>query len=128
MAQFLQVCAAGALGTGCRYLIGLLGVRLFGGDFPYGTLTVNIVGCFLMAFVMHIGLQAQMISPGARITIATGFIGGLTTYSSFNFETTRFIQERAWASGLLYFVLTVGICFMSGLAGLAVARRFVASS
>ncbi len=128
MGQFLLVCAGGAVGTGCRYAIGLLAARLLGADFPYGTLTVNILGCFLMAFVMHIGLEAQMLSPTTRITLTTGFMGGLTTYSSFNFETTRFLQERAWATGILYLALTIAICFASGLAGLVAARRFVAAS
>ncbi|MGH7280258.1 MAG: fluoride efflux transporter CrcB [Polyangiaceae bacterium] len=128
MGQFFLVCAAGAAGTGCRYAIGLLAARLLGANFPYGTLTVNILGCFLMAFVMHVGLEAQMLSPTTRITLTTGFMGGLTTYSSFNFETTRFVQERAWTSGILYLVLTIAICFASGLVGLVAARRFVAAS
>ena len=128
MGQFFLVCAAGAAGTGCRYAIGLLAARLLGAEFPYGTLTVNVLGCFLMAFVMHVGLEAQMMSATARITITTGFMGGLTTYSSFNFETTRFIQERAWATGIVYLVLTLVICSASGIAGLVAARRFIASS
>ena len=128
MAQFFLVCAAGAVGTGCRYAIALLAARLLGADFPYGTLTVNVLGCFLMAFVMHVGLEAQMLSATTRITLTTGFMGGLTTYSSFNFETTRFVQERAWTTGVAYLVLTLAICFASGIAGLAAARRFIASS
>jgi fluoride exporter len=127
MVQFLLVCAAGALGTGMRYLIGLLAARYLGAEFPYGTLTVNVVGCFLIAFVMQVGLSSTMISPSTRITITTGFIGGLTTYSSFNFEVTRFFQERAWGSGILYLCLTLAVCFGSGLAGLTAARSFVAS-
>jgi CrcB protein len=127
MVQFLLVCAAGALGAGMRYLIGLLAAHYLGAEFPYGTLTVNVVGCFLIAFVMQVGLSSTMISPSTRITITTGFIGGLTTYSSFNFEITRFFQERAWGSGILYLFLTLAVCFGSGLVGLTAARSFVAS-
>jgi fluoride exporter len=128
MQQFLLVCAAGAAGTGSRYLVGLLAARYLGANFPYGTITVNVVGCFLIAFIMHVGLSSNLITPTTRITLTTGFMGGLTTYSSFNFEVTRFFQERAWGSGILYLCLTLGVCFASGLAGLAAGRSFVASS
>lgn len=128
MAQFLLVCAAGAAGTGTRYLVGLLAARYLGQGFPWGTLAVNVLGCFLIAFIMHIGLEAQMISPTTRITLTTGFMGGLTTYSSFNFETTRFLQGGAWSSGLGYLATTLVLCFAAGLAGLAAARSYVASS
>ncbi len=128
MVQFLLVCAAGAVGTGSRYLISLLAARFLGTNFPYGTLTVNVVGCFLMAFIMHVGLSTTMLTPSTRITLTTGFMGGLTTYSSFNFEVTRYFQERAWGGGILYLCLTLAVCFGSGLAGLAAARSFVAAS
>src|SRR5690348_10595853 len=101
MDRFLWICFAGALGTGTRYLVGLWAGRALGTAFPFATLIVNIVGCFLIAFVMQISLSTTLLSPTARLTLTTGFMGGLTTYSSFNFETTRLLQEGAWGTGLL---------------------------
>jgi CrcB protein len=123
MDRFFWICFAGALGTGARYLVGLWAGRTFGVAFPFGTLTVNVVGCFLIAAVMQVSLSTQLVSPTLRLVLTTGFMGGLTTYSSFNYETTRLLQERAWGMGLLNFVVTTAACFGAGLLGLTVARR-----
>jgi CrcB protein len=126
MARLLLIGFAGALGTIARYLVGLWAGRALGSGFPFGTLAVNVVGCFLIAFVAELAASTTLISPTLRLTLTTGFMGGLTTYSSFNFETTRLLQERAWSSGALYFGATVVVCFMAGLCGLAAARRLTA--
>jgi fluoride exporter len=125
MVRFLWVCFAGALGTGARYLIALWAGKALSATFPYGTFIVNVVGCFLIAGIMHVALRTTLIPPTVRFTLTTGFIGGLTTYSSFNFETTRFFQERAWTAGLVNFGATVATCFAAGLLGIVVARRLV---
>jgi CrcB protein len=123
MTRFLLVCLAGAVGTGLRYLVGLNAPRLFGLSLPYGTLIVNVVGCFLIALVLELAGRTSLISPTARVTIATGFMGGLTTYSAFNYETTALLRDREWAAGFGYLALTLVGCFASGVLGLALARR-----
>ncbi len=125
MERFLWICFAGALGTGTRYLVGVWAGRALGTEFPYGTLIVNVTGCFLIAAIMHAALTTELIPPTLRFALTTGFMGGLTTYSSFNYETTRLLQERAWAAGLLNYALTTTACFAAGLLGLAVARRLL---
>lgn len=125
MTRFLWICFAGAVGTGARYLIGLWAGKALGTAFPYGTLIVNAAGCFLIAAIMHVALSTSMVSPTLRLTLTTGLLGGFTTYSSFNLETTSLLRERAWASGALNFGATVGLCFVAGLLGLVAARRFV---
>jgi CrcB protein len=125
MTRFLLICLAGACGTGTRYLVGLWAGRALGAEFPYGTLIVNLLGCFLIAAISHVAISTTLISPTLRLTLTTGFMGGLTTYSSFNLETTRLLQERAWLTGLVNFGATVAGCFLAGLLGLVVARRFV---
>jgi CrcB protein len=125
MARFLWICFGGALGTGVRYLVGLWAGKALGTTFPYGTLIVNVLGCFLIAAITHIALTTTSISPTLRLTLTTGVMGGLTTYSSFNLETTNLLRERAWASATLNVGATAAICFVAGLLGLVVARRFV---
>jgi CrcB protein len=125
MTRLLCICAAGALGTGVRYLIGVWAGRTLGAGWPFGTLIVNVVGCLLIAAVAEIAMATTAISPTLRLTLTTGFIGGLTTYSSFNLEMTSLFGERAWLSGFAYFAITVLGCLLAGLLGFVVARRLV---
>jgi CrcB protein len=127
MARLLLIGLAGALGTCARYLVGLGAGRWLGTGFPFGTLIVNVVGCFLIVAITQVALTTDLISPTLRLTLTTGFMGGLTTYSSFNLETTQFIQSRAWYSALVNFGATVGGCFVAGLLGFELARRVFGS-
>jgi CrcB protein len=121
--RFLLVCLAGALGTGTRYGIGLWAGRVFGSGFPVGTFIVNVVGCFLIAFVYELSMKTTAISPTMQVTLITGFMGGLTTYSAFNHQTTLLLQDKAWAVALVNVAGTLGACFAAGLLGLVAARR-----
>lgn len=123
MSRFLWICLAGALGTGTRYLVGLGAARILGPAFPYGTLTVNLVGCFLISAVAYVAFTTKLVPPTLQFALTTGFMGGLTTYSSFNFETTKMLQERAFGSAALYFVATVGGCLLAGILGVLAAKR-----
>jgi CrcB protein len=125
MTRLLWIGLAGAMGTVTRYLVGLWAGRALGAGFPYGTLFVNLAGCFLIAAITHVALSSTLISPTMRLTLTTGFMGGLTTYSSFNLETTQLLQRGNWASASLNFGATVAGCFVAGLLGLVVARRIV---
>lgn len=127
MDRFLWICFAGALGTGARYLVGVWAGLKFGTTFPYGTLIVNVSGCFLIAAIMQVAVSTQLVPPTLRLALTTGFLGGLTTYSSFNYETTRFLQERSWGLGLLNYAVTTTACFAAGLLGFVVARRLFAT-
>jgi fluoride exporter len=122
MTRVLLIGLAGAIGTLSRYGIGLWAGRALGTAFPYGTFIVNLVGCFLIAFISQLALSTTLISPTARLTLTTGLMGGLTTYSSFNYETTELLRERAWGMGLLNLGGTLVACFVAGLLGLAAAR------
>lgn len=121
MLRFLIVCGAGAAGCGARYAVALL---LPSRTFPYATLIVNVLGCFLMALSLEVSLRVASFSPNLRLALTTGFMGGLTTYSSFNFETTALAtQQHAWLRAGLNIGATLIGCMLAGLAGLWVARR-----
>jgi fluoride exporter len=122
MKQFLWICLGGAAGTGARYLIAVWSARRFGSAFPYGTLLVNLTGCFVIAALMHAALTLGW-SPTLRSAITIGFIGGLTTYSSFNYETMRLFEEGASATAAVNLAVTVLGGFAAGWLGLIVGRE-----
>jgi CrcB protein len=127
MYRVLLICLGGAIGTGARYLIAIGAPRLLGAAFPYGTLTVNVVGSFLLGAVMHVGLTTNLITPGLRLVLATGVLGGFTTYSTFNYETMEYLREGAfWLAGLNV-AATVALCLLASVLGLALARWLVGS-
>ena len=126
MIRVLLIGLAGALGTLSRYGVGLWASKALGTSFPYGTFIVNVAGCFLIALVAQIAVSTTLIPPTMRLTLTTGFMGGLTTYSSFNYETTALLRDRGWAIGLTNVGVTLVACFVAGLLGLMAAKLFVA--
>jgi CrcB protein len=124
MQRFLWICLAGAAGSGARYLVAVWAAQRFGSAFPYGTLIVNLVGCCAIAAVMHAALALSW-SPTLRSAITIGFIGGLTTYSSFNYETTRLLEEGALGAAALNVTATVFGAFAAGWLGVLCARELL---
>src|SRR5688572_31963930 len=121
MERFLWICLGGAAGTGARYLVSLWAVQRFGNAFPYGTLIVNLVGCFALAVVAHAAAMLSW-SPTVRAAVTVGFLGGLTTYSSFNYETTRLIEQGALGTAAVNAFATIAGAFAAGWLGLVCAR------
>src|SRR5437773_2931725 len=122
MSRFLLICFGGAVGTGARYLTALWAAQAIGPAFPFGTLIVNVLGSFLIAFIMHVGSATEWISSDVRAMLTTGVMGGFTTYSTFNYETTNYFRAGAWGLGALNAGATFFGCLAAGLAGLALAR------
>ena len=122
MERLAWVCLGSALGGGLRYLAGQAASTLLGVAFPYGTLFVNVTGSFLIGVIMHVGLASDAISPTARLFLTTGVMGGLTTYSTFNYETLGMLREGAVFVAGLNLALTVVLCLAAGLLGLAAGR------
>lgn len=124
MERFLIVCGAGAVGCGLRYLVALWAGQRFGQGFPYGTLIVNVLGSFLIALVLELSIRFASFPPNLRLALTTGFMGGLTTYSSFNYESTALLTDGQIARGILNIGLTLIACLVAGGLGILVARRF----
>jgi fluoride exporter len=83
------VMLGGSLGAASRYSIGLLTAKAWGTQFPYGTLMVNLTGCFLIGLIFALAERVRMLTPDMRLLLITGFLGALTTFSSFSLETVN---------------------------------------
>jgi fluoride exporter len=119
--MLLWVMIAGGLGSGARYLVGRSALATFGGSFPYGTLIVNLVGCFALGIVVQIASSGEW-SPELRATIAVGFLGGFTTYSSFNQETLMLVSSGAIGAAGLNVALTLAGGLAAATLGMFAAR------
>jgi CrcB protein len=125
MGRFVWISVGGAAGTAARYLLGGWLMALLGTSFPYGTLAVNLIGSFLIGAFMHVALATDLISPTLRLALTTGFMGGFTTYSTFNYETVRYLREGAVHLGLLNFGVMSVACLIGGFLGVALAQLWV---
>ena len=122
MARFLLVCLAGGVGTGARYLLGGWAQRALGSTFPWGTLIINSLGSFFIVIIMYLGVQRGVISTSTRIVLTTGVMGGFTTYSTFNYETIRLLQDGSLVLGALNVLATIVVCLLAGGLGVLVCR------
>ena len=112
----------GALGSVLRYLVALMASAALGPGFPWGTLAVNLVGSFVIGLVQQAATEALVIGEKARLFLATGMMGGLTTYSAFSYETVRLLETSAAWSAWLNVVLTTAACLTLCLLGLTTGR------
>src|SRR5437868_6955121 len=112
MARFLLICAGGAVGSGARYLLSTAMARAFG-NFPFGTLTVNVLGSFLASVVMVLALERSALAPDLRFFLVTGVLGGFTTYSSFNYETLHLAQSGAGGLAVVNVAATLIACLLA---------------
>jgi fluoride exporter len=117
------VAVGGALGCVARLLISTLFVQRFGAGFPYGTLFINVTGSFLIGFVIELSqTRAFGVTPLVRLMLATGVLGGYTTFSSFSYETFTLASEGNRSLSLLYAGGSVVLGVAAYIAGTILAR------
>lgn len=117
--NLLLIFVAGGLGSVARYLGTALTQPLAGRFFPLGTLCVNVVGCFLIGFLVPAFSSRISIREDYRVALIAGFIGGFTTFSAFGFESFSLLSERRIGAAGLNIVLSVGL----GLAAVWLGQR-----
>ena len=123
MERLLLVCLAGGIGSGIRYLVVTSAERAFGSSFPFGVLGVNVIGSFLIALVTVLAVTKAELTDTMRVTLTAGFLGGLTTYSSFNQDTLALFDKRLYGTAALYLTATFLTCMLAGVLGTIAGRR-----
>ena len=125
MGKYFVVGVGGFMGSIARFWFASYVGQRMGTRFPYGTFLINASGSFLIGMVMTILTDRMHLSPNCRYLIAIGFIGGYTTFSTFEYETLRAIQDGQFTIGLLNIVLSVLVGFLMVWTGAMVGKAVV---
>jgi len=120
--DFLAVSLAAIAGANLRYALGRLGARLLGTVFPFGTLTINMIGSFIVGFFIIWATERVLVDPRWRLIVVVGFCASFTTFSTYAFETMSYFERGQWALMLVDILSNNILCLGSSLAGMAVAR------
>ena len=124
MYHLVIVAAGGAVGASLRHLKGLAAMRLLGVNFPWGTLAVNIVGSFAMGVFIELLARRFGASNELRLFVATGLLGGFTTFSAFSLDVAVLWERGAAGTAAGYVLVSVIGAILALFAGLWVARTF----
>jgi CrcB protein len=122
MRLVMMIALCGALGCLSRYWLSSWVYTLLGRDFPWGTLVVNVVGAFCIGFIMEFSIRSTLVSPALRTGIAIGFLGGLTTFSTFSYETFRLLEDGDFLKAAANAFASVFICLFLTWSGIMTAR------
>ena len=123
MIRLLAVAAAGALGALARYGLSGLVHRWAGPSFPWGTLVVNLLGCFLLGLLATLSVERWTLSATSRAAVLIGFLGAFTTFSTFSWETLQLLLEGAVARALLNAAGSVLLGLVAAWAGYVLGSR-----
>lgn len=119
--NFLLVMAGGAIGSAGRYAVGKATLRVFGPDYPWGTLTVNLIGGLLMGLLAGV-LARTGGTEHTRLLIGVGVLGGFTTFSAFSLDAVTMIERGQWGVAVTYALVSVIGSVLALFAGLYLVR------
>lgn len=125
MPIIFYIALFGALGCLSRYYLSGWVYNVFGSGLPYGTFAVNILGSFIIGLIMEYGLYSELISPNLRTGLTIGFLGGLTTFSTFSYETFRLLEDGELLIALINILASVLVCILFTWSGVIVARNLL---
>ncbi|WP_300458685.1 fluoride efflux transporter CrcB [Desulfobacula sp.] len=123
MIKLVMVGMGGFAGSICRYMISDVSQRLFNDPFfPYGTLTVNVVGCLLIGLLGGLSESRHLFTPEIRALVLMGFLGGFTTFSTFGYEIFTFARDGQFVSALTNLLLHLILGFGSVWLGFSMSK------
>ena len=122
MNHLLLVAAGGAIGAGLRHLANMGALRLFGPNFPWGTMCINIVGSLAMGIFIELLARRAGVSNEVRLFVATGILGGFTTFSAFSLDFAVLFERGAMGQALGYALASVILSILALFAGLWLVR------
>lgn len=122
--MILLVGAGGFIGSIARFLSQQLIARYYPSSFPWGTLAVNITGCFIIGVVYALGEKGNLLSPEMRLLLATGFCGGFTTFSSFAYENIALMRDGQLLYTFLYIAGSVIIGLLAAYLGVFIIKSY----
>lgn len=122
--MILLVGAGGFAGSVARFLSQQLALKYYPSSFPWGTLLVNIIGCFLIGLIYALAEKGTLLSPEVRLLLATGFCGGFTTFSSFAYENIALMRDGQWMYAFFYIVASVIVGLVAAYLGLFIIKSY----
>lgn len=126
MIKYMLIVGAGSfVGGALRYLFSTFVSSAAGGNFPWGTLAVNVAGCFLFGVVYAFFARYNMLQGGFYLLLATGVMGGFTTFSAFSHEAVQLFQSGALAAFIAYVAMSVLCGLLAVAVGYSVASWLV---
>lgn len=123
MLTYIAIAIGGVFGCWARFGQTNLVQTVYGRDFPYATLSINVIASFIMGFLFIETLERLTIPPALRTGILTGFIGGYSTFSTFEMETFLLADSGEYLKAILYVVLSVFLGFLGAFGGAYMARN-----
>jgi CrcB protein len=122
MVKMILVGFGGFLGAVARWVVAGAVQRVAGSEFPAGTLVVNVAGCFAIGVMMALVTEYQLLGPGTRVFVITGFLGAFTTFSTFGYETLEMARSGAWPGALLNVAVSLAVGLGAVFGGLLTVR------
>lgn len=121
MLNVLAIFIGGGLGSLIRYGTAVL-LKMYSMDFPVATITVNILGSIILGFAAALFWKEAQLHPSLKLAVTVGFCGGLTTFSTFSWETFELIKNGEWILALLYTLISVLACVLAVSLGVFLAK------
>jgi len=116
------VFIGGGIGSVFRYMLAGWVYSIFGTDFPYGTLSVNLIGSFVIGLFLTIAEDRFLVSPELRIIVAVGVLGGFTTFSTFTYETLELLKDGSYFVGAANIIISVVVALFAAWLGSTIGK------
>jgi fluoride exporter len=124
MYNYAAVFIGGGIGATVRYYLSGAVYEFLPSNFPYGNLVVNVLGCFIIGFLMVIFEERFITDPRLRLFLTIGILGGFTTFSSFSYETVALLRDAEVLRACINVIASVFGCLGATIAGIFIGRLF----